>query len=136
MNDLDYMINEINCQQVKKLKRTKNSTKVIKVKINSLTKNHLVNTYNLNGRYKQSIRFLEDFSLITRRYMQINSYCYVKEPTFQMRISNNRKINFSELENGVLVKRTCLEGPSVSIKFDCGYHVELSDELRKWCESI
>jgi hypothetical protein len=134
--NLEFLKNEINCEVVKKLKRNKNPTKMFKLKINEKTKNHLRQTYNLNGRYRQNKRFFEDFVVVTKRYMQLNSYCVIEDDTFQIRLSNNRKVNFNEVENGSLIKRTFYEGPSVSVKFVCGYHVELSEELKEWCNRI
>ena len=73
--NLNFLKNEINCEIVKKLKRTKNPTKMYKLKINETTKIHLIQKYNINCRYQPNRRFLEDFAILTKRYMQLNSFC-------------------------------------------------------------
>jgi hypothetical protein len=134
--NLSYLKNEINCEIVKKLKRTKNPTKVFKLKISENIKNHFFEKYNLNCWYRPSNRFLEDFALITQRYMQINSYCHIEQDTFQIKLNNNRRVNYNEIENNNLIQRTIFEGPSISFKFTCGYRVELTAELREWCKNV
>jgi beta-N-acetylglucosaminidase len=130
--NLEFLKNEINCEIVKNLKRTKNPSKTFKLKINEKTKIHLSKKYNLDSRYRQNNRFLEDYAVVIKRYMQLNSFCFVEENSFQIRLSNNRKVNFNEVENGNLIKGTLFEGPSISVRFNCGYRVELSEELKEW----
>ena len=68
--------------------------------------------------------------------MQINSYCHIEQDTFQIKLNNNRRVNYNEIENNNLIKRTIFEGPSISFKFVCGYRVELTAELREWCKNV
>ena len=101
--ELGNLANEINFHMVKRLKRTKISTKIIKILVNDNTKQHLAEKYALKGRYKQANQFLLDFDILKKRNMSLNSYCMIKNNSLELKFNNNRKVNYFLEENGVMV---------------------------------
>ena len=103
LQDLESLKTEVNFQMVSKLKRTKNPTRVFKVLINDNLKRHLKDRFRLNGRYRLASEFIQDFDILTKRSMALNSYCNVENGSFQLMVNNNRRANYFEVENGKMV---------------------------------
>jgi putative heme degradation protein len=101
--DLETLKTEINFQMVSKLKRTQNPTKVFKVLINDGLKRYLIEKYRLNGRYRLATEFIQDFDILKKRNMALNSYLNVKIGSFQLKVNNNRRANYFEVDNGIMV---------------------------------
>ena len=100
IQDLESLKNEVNFQMVSKLKRTKNPTKVL---INDNLKKNLKDRFRLNGRYRLASEFIQDFDILTKRSMALNSFCNVENGSFQLMVNNNRRANYFEVENGKMV---------------------------------
>jgi hypothetical protein len=103
LQDLENLKTEINFQMVSKLKRTKNPTKVFKVLINDNLKRHLIDKYRLNGRFRLANEFIQDFDILDKRNMALNSFCKIENGSFLLKINNNRRANYFEVENDIMV---------------------------------
>ena len=103
LQDLENFKTEINFQMVSKLKRTKNPTKVFKVLINDNLKRYLKDKYRLNGRFRLANEFIQDFDILDKRNMALNSFCKIENGSFLLKINNNRRANYFEVENEIMV---------------------------------
>ena len=118
MIGIKKLINSLNFNIVKKLKRTQKSIKTFKILIDIKTKNYLIKSYGLNCRYKTMTKVIEDLKLISSRNMSQDSFCCIENNKFQLKFNNNRSANFLTMVNGILEKQTIHEGPSISVKFN------------------
>ena len=134
-NEFLVLVNELNYNIAKKLKRTKNPIKIFKIMISSKNKRTMLTNFNLNCRYKVCSEFIDIFKIFQKRNIKLNCFCSIKKDSFCLKINNQRKVKVNKDINGILIDETFYQGPSISVKFVCSYTNILSENLLEYCNS-